>query len=274
MSPYWLKEKAGPMELLRRCGGYLDIHGMLQLARGFVIDKNMPPHSEVFASFAKSVLSYCGGQGIMGLKNVTEARMLHQFRMYIDRHNIHYVRKCFRKKGMTDEEALEAYVYAPKDMGGLGGRRLLREPARLHNKFPSDSCYKRYAKGRENKKRLTPDFHAEFIVDIEGNFVSQWNVLEEDSRGRIIGDMEYYRRKYQRGGEAYDWEGAQRQIMDTESFNYANANDAIHRMLDIKPPQKYDTELRRQISARWESPSKRIYDYCSDRGDTYSRSNS
>ena len=263
-----------PMELLRKCGGYLDIHGMLQLGQGFVFDKNTPPHSEAFGHYAESVRAYCGEQGIMGLKNVTQARMLHQFRMYIDRHNIRYIRGRFKKPGMTDEEALELYVHKPAVEGGLGGQRLLREPARLHNKYPSDSDYKRYAKGRENKKRLAPDFHAEFIVDIHGNFVSQWNVLEEDQKGRVISDIAYYRRKYQKTGEAYDWEGAQRQIMDTESFNYANANDVMHKMLDIKPPQRYDTDLRRQISSGWKSPSKKNYDYVSDKGDTYSRSSS
>lgn len=263
-----------PMELLRKCGGYLDIHGMLQLGQGFVFDKNTPPHSEAFGHYAESVRVYCGEQGIMGLKNVTQARMLHQFRMYIDRHNIRYIRRRFKKPGMTDEEALAAYVYKPADEGGLGGQRLLREPARLHNKYPSDSSYKRYVKGRENKKRLGPDFHAEFIVDIHGNFVSQWNVLKEDYKGRIISDIAYYYRKYHRSAEAYDWEGAQRQIMDTESFNYANANDVMHTMLDSKPPQRYDTDLRRQICAGWKSPAKKNYDYGSDKGDTYSRSNS
>ena len=63
-------------------------------------------------------------------------------------------------------------------------------------------------------------------------------------------------------------------IMDTESFNYANANDVMHKMLDIKPPQRYDTDLRRQISSGWKSPSKKNYDYGSDKGDTYSRSSS
>ena len=44
-----------PMELLRKCGGYLDIHGMLQLGQGFVFDKNTPPHSEAFGTDAASV---------------------------------------------------------------------------------------------------------------------------------------------------------------------------------------------------------------------------
>ena len=90
-----------PMELLRKCGGYLDIHGMLQLGQGFVFDKNTPPHSEAFGHYAESVRAYCGEQGIMGLKNVTQARMLHQFRMYIDRHNIRYIRGRFKTVSYT-----------------------------------------------------------------------------------------------------------------------------------------------------------------------------
>lgn len=273
------------LELIHKMGGYIDENGMLQLKKRFCIGEKIPPHGSVFREIAANVEKAYGEAGLCGLGDM-EGRMIHQFRMYIDRHNIAYIRKYFKKDGMTDEEALEAYVYAPAEHGGMGGGKMLREPARFHNKYPAGSSYWRYQRKRENKKRLTPDFHSEFIIDPEGNFVSQWNVLEEDECGRIISDIEYYRRKYQepgnhRGsdGRQRNWEEAMRQIMDTESFNYASKNDKVHQRLDIQPPGQFDSDLRRQISQEWKSPCKHAkalgdlknrYRYRSDKGDGYS----
>lgn len=276
------------IDVIRKMGGYIDSHGMLQLKKGFLVGERVPPHSPLFEKWADMVVAEYGDTGLLEIPD-EEGRMIHQFRMYIDRHNITYVRKHFKEKGMTDEEALEAYVFAANERGGLNGRKLLREPARLHNKYPSDSDYWRYQRGRENKKRLTPDFHSEFILDREGNFVSQWNVLEMDKNGYVIGDIAYYRMEHDR---KYTWEDFGRQIMDTESFNYASENDAVHKKLDIQPPGRLDTDLRRQIAREWKIPIKsmrpikhlkdlkklkelkNLYNYHSDKGDTYSESNS
>lgn len=265
------------LNLVHKMGGYIDENGMLQLKNGFCVGEQVPPHGKFFRELASYMEKTYGETGLAGCSD-REGRMRHQLRMYIDRHNIAYVRKNFKKDGMTDEEALMAYVQAPSWQGGLGGAKMLREPARLHNKYPSGSSYRKYQKGRENKKRLTPDFHSEFIIDRDGAFVSQWNVLEEDRQGRVISDIEYYRQKYlAQGAEA--WEDAQRQIMDTESFNYASKNDKAHQRLDIEPPGLFDTNLRKQIGKEWKSPCKHAkalrdiknrYCYGSDKGDRYS----
>lgn len=265
------------LDLLRKMGGYVDENGMLQLRNGFCIGTQIPPHGRIWSDIARRVENVYGENGLGGLDE-TEGRMIHQFRMYIDRHNIAYIRRNFKKDQMTDEEALEAYVHAPSRQGGLDGRRMRREPARLHNKYPAGSSYRAYQRGRENKKRLAPDFHSEFIIDRNGNFVSQWNVLKEDGLGRIISDIAYYRNQYLTQGEGA-WREAQRQIMDTESFNYASANDQIHKRLDIQPPGLFDSDLRRQIAGEWKSPCRRAkhwkelknrYCYHSDKGDGYS----
>ncbi len=275
------KESNYILDLIYKMGGYIDDNGMLQLKNGFCVGENSPPHGKFFRQLASYVEKMYGETGLGSLDD-REGRMVHQFRMYIDRHNIAYIRENFKKDGMTDEEALEAYVRAPKEQGGLNGAKLLREPARLHNKYPFGSSYRKYQKGRENKKRLTPDFHSEFIIDRDAAFVSQWNVLEEDRQGRIVSDIEYYRQKYLAQG-ADVWEEAQRQIMDTESFNYASKNDGTHQRLDIEPPGLFDTMLRKQIGKEWKSPCKHAralkdiknrYCYGSDKGDAYSVSNS
>ncbi len=98
----------------------------------------------------------------------------------------------------------------------------------------------------------------------------------------MISDINYYRQKYLKQGKEA-WEEAQRQIMDTESFNYASKNDKVHERLDIQPPKLFDTELRKQIAKEWKSPCKHAkalgdiknrYCYGSDKGDGYSVSNS
>lgn len=282
----FISEKSGSiLELIRKMGGYIDENGMLQLKKGFGIGEKIPPHGRIFQEIAANVEKAYGETGLCGLSDV-EGRMVHQFRMYIDRHNLAYIRKYFKRDGMTDEEALEAYVYAPAEQGGMNGRKMLKEPARFHNKYPRGLSYWQYQRGRENKKRLTPDFHSEFIIDPEGNFVSQWNVLEEEKNRRIISDITYYRRKYQEAEESaggkrncLDWEEVMRQIVDTESFNYASKNDQVHQRLDIQPPGLFDPDLRQEISREWRSPCKHAktlgdlknrYCYSSDRGDGYS----
>lgn len=264
-------------DLIHKMGGYIDENGMLQLGNGFCIGERIPPHGRILGKIAENVEKTYGETGLGGLGG-EEGRMIHQFRMYIDRHNIAYIRKNFKKDGMTDEEALEAYVRAPLCQGGAGGMKMLREPARLHNKYPVGSSYRAYQKGHENKKRLTPDFHSEFIIDRSGNFVSQWNILETDDHGRVISDLDYYQKKYLAQGKDA-WREAQRQIMDTESFNYASKNDKVHQRLDIQPPGLFDSNLRQQIKEEWRSPCKKAkslkelgnrYCYHSDKGDTYS----
>ena len=275
------KESNRMLDLLHSMGGYIDENGMLQLKHGFCVGEKVPPYGKIFRDFAADMEKIYGETGLSILGD-PEGRMLHQFRMYIDRHNIAYIRRNFKKEGMTDEEALKEYVRAPLEWGGQNGAKMLREPARLHNKYPSGLSYRKYQKGHENKKRLTPDFHSEFIIDRDGSFVSQWNVLEEDDHGRVISDINYYWQKYLKQGKEA-WEEAQRQIMDTESFNYASKNDKVHERLDIQPPKLFDTELRNQIAKEWKSPCKHAkalgdiknrYCYGSDKGDGYSVSNS
>lgn len=267
---------------VRQLGGYIDANGMLQLGRikyetdsrqkviqmrsrkgdyGFC--KGMYPGSPFLTQYAGQIQKAYGKRGI-------DNRSIHQFRMYLDLHNITYVRRKYRTKGRTDEEALEQFIQEERN-----GEKLLREGARLHNKYPEGSTYTAYRKGSEHKKRLTPDYHSEFIIDKEGGFVSQWNVLEADGTGRIQSSIEYYKNKYR--GNMEDWVKFQEQIMDTESFNYASASgkDKMHAVLDVAPPKEYDTDIRKSIGRTWKSPSGRkgdeqYYDYASDKGDKYS----
>ena len=93
--------------------------------------------------------------------------MIHQFRMYIDKHNIEYVRNNF--DGKTDYEKLKNYA-AEFEFSLYYG-----EPSRHHNKIQKDSAFD----GQKYDKILTPNRLSEFIINVEtGEFVTEWDVLK------------------------------------------------------------------------------------------------
>ncbi len=253
--------------VLKHLGAVTDENGMLQL--GFMKDKDgnlipnpgalkldpkIPPHDEFFHQFSKCV------QGAYATKPLPKE--VHQFRMYIDKHNIEYIRNNYKAEGMTDEQALEAYVNKE-----LEGEKMYREDARYHNKFPevlppypaslensnkSDmKKYKEYWAGHENRKRVSQDFHSEYILDENGAFVSQWNVLVVNE-GMVDSDPAHY---------VHD-ENFENQMTNGSSFNYADGNDYVHEHLDSDPPQTLDPEIRDGVN--WESPTLPEYDIKSD----------
>lgn len=174
--------------------------------------------------------------------------------MYIDRNNLQYLRKHYKQADMTDEEALSAYAHDKQPQGYAG--LLTKEPARLHNKLPVSSSYENFISGRENKKRVVNgQFHSEFIIDPKGNFVSQWNVLKVREDGTIESDP----KKYQYTDEF------RQQILNGESFNYANNKGNEHDTLDSNPPEKFDHTIRKEAKKGWRSPNEREFDYIKDK---------
>lgn len=223
--------------LLHQLGAEIDGNQMLQLVGTHKIADDLPPHHLFFHELARLVqVSYKG--------KILNNRKIHQLRMYIDRHNIHYIRHHFKLIGMTDEEALIRYARAKSENGGLNGKRLIAERGRFHNKYKGQTSL-----GKLNRKRLCPNFHGEFILDEKGHFVSQWNVLEENDKGEIISDLTHYQQKY-KGRLTYFEE----QIVNGESFNYANRNGKVHRNLDVFPCRTYDYGMRKKISKYWTTP--------------------
>ncbi|MEN2262633.1 DUF3114 domain-containing protein, partial [Enterococcus faecalis] len=85
--------------------------------------------------------------------NQDKAKKIHQLRMYFDGENITYMRDFFKHEGDSDEQALKRYVFAAKPQG-MGGRKLKKSSARLHNKYPEGASYSLI-----NNKRVTPNFH-------------------------------------------------------------------------------------------------------------------
>lgn len=199
--------------------------------------KNIPPHADFWHYISVLVQDVFGDKGLIGGRN---SKTTHQFRYYISKHNINYVRDNYKLDGMTDYDALK--IYTQKE---FSGHKLLPEPARYHNRYKSS--YDKEIAGKENIKRLTPNFHGEFIIDKNGNFVSQWDVFKKDKDGLIDMDPTHY------------MDNELRIIADTESFNYANKNDEIHKKLDSGYAKSFDFEVRQYATKIFISPSKSMY---------------
>lgn len=264
------REKA--LLVIKQMGGFIDSFGMLQLKGPLLFDADMPPDSTFLKAYADCVYASCR-LGFVFRK--LDDKSIHQFRYYIDLHNISYIRKKFKRQGMTDEEALAAYAHARQS-----GYLMIAERSRLHNKYPDNESYAQsLAKRGLNRKKLTPDFHSEFILDEAGSFVSQWNVLERKN-GFIISDPMYYKEKYSRKDIplSYTWEEARWQVANTESFNYGRTNNSRHIRLDAEPVKNLDPPYRSQMIAGYGkeeysliNPTVRMYQKKREKKDNWSR---
>ena len=168
------------------------------------------------------------------------AQETHQIRYYLDKQNIDAIRASYPDEP-TDLARIQAYQ---KEHGGLKG-----EKARLHNKYQGKpENYPQSVKEHgENVKFVTsPEFHSEWIVDHNGNFVSQWNSYEYDQNGLVDSDP----------NRAYTTE-QQRQLVDGNSVNYADnsGEGRYHTKIDSDPVSKYDPDVRDEISNKWVAPS-------------------
>ena len=241
-----LKPKKKALLVIEQMGGYLDENGMLQLRGGDEFYLGMEPHSVFLEDYAKCV------QDAYKKKNKTYKRlddpMIHQFRMYIDKHNIEYVRNNF--EGKTDYEKLRNYAKEFEFSLYYG------EPSRHHNKMLKDGAFE----GQKHDKILTPNRLAEFIVDVEtGEFVTEWDVLKTGEEANVLSrDASYKKEK----------ESERKKVVDTESFNYAPADYVeAHQMLDVLPasPSKekkfyLENNFKKKIKKAWKSPEKKVYE--------------
>lgn len=226
--------------LLDQLGAEVDEFQMLQLLGSFSIYESLSPHSNFIELLCQTV------QLAFANKNL-ESRELHQLRAYFDRQNILYIRENF--PAQTDEVSLQQYVAAPSPKG-LNGVPLIRERGRFHNKIPKGMTYASYVKQFPNRKRLTPNFHSEFILDKHGHFVSQWNILK--TSGQLI----------ESNPASYEWgRDLEAQLLNTESLNYGRKNDLEHKRLDSYPPGPYDHMLRKAAKKSWSSPTTTQYSF-------------
>lgn len=245
---------------IRQMGGIIDEHGMLQLTRlkykvnpdtgrmdgmaakdnGYCFDGELDPDSLFLEEYARTVAEAFGRKGL-------DNPYVHQFRMYIDFHNICYIRT--RYEGSCDMHKLKAYAKETKQPLDYSSS------SRLHNR----KLKKNLGKYEEqvNDKVKSKNGLSEFIIrmktneyGVAGQFVTQWDYLKLDKNtGRIDSDPKSYTI------EEY------KPIVETESFNYCK-NDKVkvegmrklHTLLDVKPADSrtgYENDLKKEGKKYW-----------------------
>ena len=120
---------------------------------------DLPPHHNFWKELA-AVVNLAFPKEALSQSGSLEKK-IHQFRYVISSQQAQYVRKHYKKTGMTDAQALAAY---------LRSRHLfsysLNVSARLHNKIALSKGEIRYPGDKEsfNIKVLINHFHTEFIL--------------------------------------------------------------------------------------------------------------
>lgn len=244
---------------IRQMGGVIDGHGMLKLTHlrcetdpasgritgmtagdGYWFADDMEPDSPFLEEYARTVIE---AYGKCGLNNP----YVHQFRMYIDFHNIQYIRTHVR--GGTDFQKLKAYAKKT-------GRRLdYSSSSRLHNRKLKKDLGR--LTRQTNDKLKAENGLSEFIIRMRPDkygpaeqFVTQWDYLRADkTTGFIDSDPAAYTM------EEY------KPIIETESFNYCKNDRAVvdgmrglHTLLDVNPANGktgYENDLKKEGKKYW-----------------------
>lgn len=228
--------------LMLQLGATIDQFGMLQLKGPGMLDPHVPPHSEFYARLRQSVQSVYSTP--LGLNRDELGQKLHLFRSYIDKQNIEHIRQFY--SGATDYEKLLNYAK---------NQRITLDysvDATYHNRTSHPFDYPR------NMKIVLPKYNTlqpgvfnarmgEFIIEIAtGRFVSQWNLLQQNTDGTYDTNPDHYDL-----AECGD-------IANTESFNYGICHgrnidrwyfDSYHYWLDVNHPADY--LLRRKVCRLW-----------------------
>lgn len=196
---------------------------------------DLEPAAPFWKLFSQTVQRAFPGQTLAGEGKLN--RQIHQFRYLISSQQAQWVREHFRRDGMTDAEALAAYI---RQMDGrntfleeLGIDNYdyyyaynMTESARLHNKIALKTGQKSqvataYPDGQDliNFKLLL-HFHTEFILDELGQFLNEVDTEKVSENG----------------------------VLNGASFNYASSNNAQHRALDIAPVRAHDPRFRKKLA--------------------------
>ena len=233
------KKKA--LLVIEQMGGYMDNNGMLQFGEGDRFAPEMAPHSAFLEDYAECV------RKAYKKKNL-DSEVIHQFRMYIDKQNIEYVRGYY--EGKTDYERLKAYAK------NFNMKLYYGEPSRHHNKTEKEEKFKE----QRYDKILTPNKLSEFIIDTEtGSFVTEWDVLKKTKSNQVQSKPATYKNIEK---------SEKKKVVNSESFNYAPAdyNDAHYR-LDVLPATPADSRkktyldnnFKRSLKKIWKSPERVQY---------------
>ncbi|EOH92762.1 hypothetical protein UAW_02801 [Enterococcus haemoperoxidus ATCC BAA-382] len=237
-------------------GGYLNDSGDLQFASTeYKFYDQMPPGAPFFDYYSKTVQrAYPNGLIIAQAdKKLTKTALkkkyanetkIHQFRNQLDKCIIEYVedyKKCYNLK--NDEVAIKTilkdnWFYADPQYHNrahidieISAGDLKKGSRTLTNK----GLLKKIRKRGFYRKILSGDYHSEFILDEQGQLLSQWK--------EQIKERDYL----------------ECAIANGESFNYGERprfdQYHTHDKLDGNPPRYFDTNKRTQLKQNWISPT-------------------
>lgn len=251
-----LSDREKVILVIDQLGGYLDDSGDLQFASTeYKFYDQMPPGAVFFDCYAKAVQrAYPNGLIIAEVdKKLTKTALkkkyvnetkIHQFRNQLDKCAIEYVEKYKKRYNLkNDEVAIKTilkgnWFYADPQYHNraqysveISADDLKKESRTLTNK----GLVKKIRKRGFYRKVLSGDYHSEFILDEQGQLLSQWNEQNEE-------------RDY-----------LECAIANGESFNYGERPRSdqyhTHDKLDGNPPRYFDTNKRNQLKRNWISPT-------------------
>ena len=218
----WQREYQ-PLQVLKLLLAYIempeDLSGELEETQHLLsyFDPDLAPHDAFWKDVARLVDLAFPEDSLS--KNFSIERQIHQLRYLISSQQAQYVRTHYKKTGMTDKEALVAYLrWKPFTMFDQG---------RLHQKISFCDGKGIYPDGipSVNLKILLYN-RVEFILDSQGNFLNEVDAEQVSESGVVNG----------------------------ASFNYGNFKR--HWQLDVEPVQPHDPAFRNRMTKGFRSPNK------------------
>ena len=199
-----------------------DLSGQLEENQALVakFSPDLAPHDRFWAELTKQVRLAMKGRDFQEKTSLN--RQLHQLRYVISSQQAQYVRQYYRKHGMSDQDALIAYLRANHL------RPSLWDHARLHNKRQINAGDFHFPDQQESYNiKVLLQFRTEFIIDSQGNFLNEVDAEKVTANGIING----------------------------ASFNYGN-NNKSHFRLDVYPVSPHDPAFRNQATKGYRSPNR------------------
>ncbi|WP_261379607.1 DUF3114 domain-containing protein [Streptococcus sp. sy004] len=186
---------------------------------------NLAPHNAFWWDLANLVNQAFPNQELV--QKGLLARQIHQLRYVISSQQAQYIRHHFGQSQRTDAEALASYLKTTFPWWRRFSYRLSYS-ARLHNKIKLSDGKKQYPSGYPSVNiKVLINFHTEFILDSQGNFLNEVDTQAITENGVVNG----------------------------ASFNYGRPNKR-HWELDVNPVSPHDPNFRRQMKKGFKAPNR------------------
>ncbi|MDD8049231.1 MAG: DUF3114 domain-containing protein [Thomasclavelia sp.] len=230
----------------KQMGGYMDSNGNLKFKKdGYKFDANLSPFDDFWNKFSM--------KAVVGFDPTSkDFQHVSQFRMYIDRQNINYVRT--HGVGNNDYEKL---VYCASQEG-----KEINYDVRsyYHDRNTPTNEH------QINDKLVVNDGHCEFIVDSKDrNFVTQWDALKigKDGNPKLSENSVNKLSKEDKlkivNSESFNFIGVEND--DSGEIKELNERKYTHKAYDMKP---VSTDSNYEYSARYKLKNEYSYNKQND----------